>query len=323
RLSPTRTNFNTTAGPVLLSITCLSPIEVSNSMCFSSFPFSYVTIDVISTDGQPHNVQLYPDLTGELLSNDLSDKINFNTTQTTSSTFHTLQSTSPTHFQERNKISDDSISYLGALSKVRSSPLRIGRTERTTSQPGKLGLSPITVFRITKIVTCVALSYDLGEITETASPAVFALGLIRDPSIRAVTLNGTKFRIPFFRMKYTSLAQAIEDFLEDFEGATERVRLLDTKIMDDGNAISSSYANLLAFSSRSAFGAMDITVPLNPSEDLDLSGVKVYLKDLGNSGRVNAVKTIFSAFPAFLYLNAMLAGRLLEPLLDFQSSPPY
>jgi len=39
--------------------------------------------------------------------------------------------------------------------------------------------------------------------------------------------------------------------------------------------------------------------------------------------RVNPVEIIYASFPAFLYLNATLAGRLLEPLLEFQSSELY
>lgn len=38
---------------------------------------------------------------------------------------------------------------------------------------------------------------------------------------------------------------------------------------------------------------------------------------------VNTVDTLFTAFPAFLYLNPELAGYLLEPLLKYQDSPAY
>lgn len=36
--------------------------------------------------------------------------------------------------------------------------------------------------------------------------------------------------------------------------------------------------------------------------------------------RANPVEAIYAAFPAFLYLNPALAGSLLEPLLEFQST---
>ncbi len=36
---------------------------------------------------------------------------------------------------------------------------------------------------------------------------------------------------------------------------------------------------------------------------------------------MNPVETIYAAFPAFLHLDSHLAGALLEPLLEFQSTP--
>lgn len=41
------------------------------------------------------------------------------------------------------------------------------------------------------------------------------------------------------------------------------------------------------------------------------------------SQSVNTVDTLFSAFPAFLYLNPELAGYLLAPLLRYQDSSAY
>jgi len=34
--------------------------------------------------------------------------------------------------------------------------------------------------------------------------------------------------------------------------------------------------------------------------------------------RTNPVEILYASFPAFLYLNTTLAGKLLEPLLEFQ-----
>jgi len=74
-----------------------------------------------------------------------------------------------------------------------------------------------------------------------------------------------------------------------------------------------------------------------------MDDLRVFMKDVGTSRcvqnplllaifrcnlipchrRVNPVEVIYASFPAFLYLNATLAGRLLEPLLEFQSSALY
>ena len=39
--------------------------------------------------------------------------------------------------------------------------------------------------------------------------------------------------------------------------------------------------------------------------------------------RANPVEVIYAAFPTFLYLNASLAGFLLQPLLEYQGSSSY
>jgi hypothetical protein len=39
--------------------------------------------------------------------------------------------------------------------------------------------------------------------------------------------------------------------------------------------------------------------------------------------RVNAVETLYAAFPAFMYLDPGLGAPLLEPLFRLQQSPNY
>lgn len=66
--------------------------------------------------------------------------------------------------------------------------------------------------------------------------------------------------------------------MADFAGATQRARALDKKIMGDGAAISQTYADLLAFSSRLSFGVLDITTSTSNPGD-----TQIFLKDIGRS----------------------------------------
>lgn len=50
------------AGPVALTVTFLSPI-FPKDLKRQSLPFSYVDVSVSSSDGKPHEVQLYTDIT--------------------------------------------------------------------------------------------------------------------------------------------------------------------------------------------------------------------------------------------------------------------
>jgi len=69
-----------------------------------------------------------------------------------------------------------------------------------------------------------------------------------------------------------------------------------------------------------------------------MEDARIFMKDVGGSRyvehflflllfftkfrdrRANPVEIIYASFPAFLYLNASLAGALLEPLFEFQNS---
>ena len=61
------------------------------------------------------------------------------------------------------------------------------------------------------------------------------------------------------------------------------------------------------------------------SSDNDSIYAPPYVDRINNtpSQSVNTVDTLFSAFPAFLYLNPELAGYLLAPLLRYQDSSAY
>lgn len=78
-ITPTRTILNVTAGPLDLTLTFLSPIEVCarRMKCLvkltilaiqpadpvlQSLPFSYLTLEASSNDGLQHQVQVYTDI---------------------------------------------------------------------------------------------------------------------------------------------------------------------------------------------------------------------------------------------------------------------
>ena len=62
-------------------------------------------------------------------------------------------------------------------------------------------ISPYPVFSITK---------DLGTISGTSSPVVFAVGAYRNTSVSFVTSTGeTQLRQPLFATKYGSLSEVV------------------------------------------------------------------------------------------------------------------
>ncbi|KAJ7032158.1 hypothetical protein C8F04DRAFT_664746 [Mycena alexandri] len=111
--------------------------------------------------------------------------------------------------------------------------------------------------------------------------------------------------------------------MADFPAARSRAIALDEQIVQAAAAVSPEYADLVSLAARQAMAGIEITLPPPADGSWNMSDVKAFMKDVGNTQRVNPTETIFAALPALMYLNASITGALLEPLLECQSSSGY
>ncbi|KAF9259184.1 hypothetical protein L218DRAFT_1004158 [Marasmius fiardii PR-910] len=318
-ITPTRSKFTISVGAVQLNVTFLSPIEPSDWV-LQSLPFIYVSVDVSSRDGLPHSVQVYLDTTAEWLSGDRTNRTQW---KTTDSDIAIHEATLSQPFKsEINNVAGDSTLYFGMVSSSNSS-WQTGADLDVRNQflsRGTLRKTQDTQFRaINDRFVVFAHAFDFGNITRSSTPAVWSLGLIRDPVITYSTGAGAESRSPYYRAHYENVEDAVKSFIRGYGEAVKRADILDAKIMTDASAVSNKYADLVAMGARQTM-AIDITVARGTDGKWNMSDVKAFMKDTGTSQSINSVEGLFSAFPAFLYLNSSLGGLLLDPLLEFQSS---
>ena len=69
--------------------------------------------------------------------------------------------------------------------------------------------------------------------------------------------------------------------MSDYSAARDRAAILDAKIMGDAAKISPQYVNLVSLVARQVMGAVDITVPLEASDDMP--DVSAFMKDIGST----------------------------------------
>ena len=85
----------------------------------------------------------------------------------------------------------------------------------------------------------------------------------------------------------------------------------------------------MSFATAQVYGSTQLTSSIDPEDSFNNSDVMGFMKNMagldtkGIPGRVNAVETLYSAFPAFMYIDPKLGGRFLEPLFRLQASPLY
>ncbi|KAJ7702031.1 hypothetical protein B0H14DRAFT_3527381 [Mycena olivaceomarginata] len=239
------------------------------------------------------------------VTNGLGTPIQWNTSQTSKTAYHQVKPNKPTSTLE--DVAEDSVAYY-AISNAQPKPSSAVGTDMLRYQftapregfdliPDLTGQSG-TVQLSNNSWPVLAHALNLGT-TDTVSTVVWALGVTRDP---VVTFMGNPQKA-YYWSQYTTIGDGIDAFMDDFPDAQARAIQLDQQLLRDATSVSQDYVDLTEVST---------------SPD-----VKAFMKDVGNSQRVNPIEVIYAVLPAFMYLNASITGALLKPLLEYQDSPAY
>ncbi|KAM5540217.1 hypothetical protein V8D89_006036 [Ganoderma adspersum] len=323
QVTPTRTIFVMQAGPMNVTITFLSPVE-PDDWVKQSIPFSYVSVEFQSLDGNSYPVQLYSDISAEWASGDRSSIVQWSNADTGSSIYHRIRcQSSPTNVEIANQAQDGTTYYAISTSQPDISwQIDLAETVREWfHMNGRLTNTTSTAFApISPNTTVFALSADLGTIRSTTTPVTWSVGYVRDPSITYTAPNGAvqQWR-PYYVSQYKNIEEALDAFTGDYAAAHDRAVALDQKIMSAAANFSSEYSDLVSLATRQAMSTLDFTVGTDSYGNLVPGDVKIFMKNLGTDSRVNPVEHIYAAFPMFLYLNASIGGALLQPLLESQA----
>ncbi|CAL1707175.1 unnamed protein product [Somion occarium] len=326
QLTPTQTVISMQAGPMDINATFLSPIETADALK-QSIPLSYLSLEAKSRDGVPHSVQVYCDISGEFVTPDTNAILTWSSSTTGSSSFHQIQLQINQSLVDTNNRAHD----LTMVIATQSNPEVSSRIANDTECRGQFsddgilgGTPPTTSAKMGNPYPVFSISRDLGNITQTSSPMVWAIGGFRDPAISFTTSTGkVQQRSPLFASSYSDISSVVDAFVVDFADAKARADKLDIQILDAASDISPTYSSIISFATRQAIGGTELTIGMGSDNKWNMSDVKMFMKDMGMSGRVNPVENVYAAFPFFLYINSTYAGYLLAPLLEYQDSPQY
>ncbi|KAI0267463.1 hypothetical protein BC834DRAFT_842651 [Gloeopeniophorella convolvens] len=314
-VTPTQTVVTAVAGPLQVNLTFLNPIEPGDFVK-QSIPFSYMSLTAKSLDGNAHSVQVYSDVSGEWNSGDRSHEIVWSQPADPDVIIHTVNLQQQVTFAEIQQQAEWGTLYY-AMKAGNAATWKIDGA--TTSRNafvanGSLDNQGDTNFRaISTNFPVFAISQDLGNIQSTQVPVVWTVGYTTDPAINYTdTPDSTQQRPLFYKSKYDG---------------DDKSLTLDSKIQRDATSISPQYWDLVSIASAQVYGSTQLTVGTDPNSKskYNTSDVMMFMKNVGgtNSNRVNAVETLYAAFPMFMYIDPSLGAPLLEPLLRWQAGPAY
>jgi hypothetical protein len=322
-VSPTQTKFTIEVGPMQINLTYLNPIEPKDWVK-QSIPFSYMTLTARSLDGTAHTVQVYTDINAEWQ----SAEVNWAPPANNSDAFYHSIGFNPNGFVYHSALyfatrSGDNVTYM--IDKD-------GNARKLFQDIGTLDNQEIYTSSDNLSLVSFSISRDLGTIQSTQEPIIWVVGFIADPVLNFTDLSGAppQQRSLYCMTQYSDEGSMIVDLLNDFSNASSRAQQLDAKILQDAAPISGMLGYLVSLATAQVYGSIQLTIPYDGYGYFTKSDAMAFMKNMAglataNSvpNQVNAVVTLYSAFPAFMYLDPGLGGLFLEPLFQLQASPKY
>ncbi|AEO64520.1 uncharacterized protein THITE_2110742 [Thermothielavioides terrestris NRRL 8126] len=307
------------AGKVTMTVTFLSPVY-PDDLARQSQQFSYVSVKTRSSDGQPHAVQVYMDVSGEWASGDTSQIIQWDTGSTGDIAYHKFFRQNQQQFQESQEIASWGNWYLA----TRSNSGMTWQIGQDTTLRGQFANNRVLTdsmesnFRpVNQQWPVFAFSHDLGNVTGDDVERVFTLGLVQDQVINFAGQSGNLAPVPgLWSSYYQDEVSAVAAFYNDYDHASEVSSALDQRIQSDSEkAAGQNYATITTLAVRQTFGALQYAgTPSKPY---------IFLKEISSNSDIQTVDVIFPAYPIFLYLNASIARYILDPLFENQESGAY
>ncbi|KAI9513396.1 hypothetical protein F5148DRAFT_1006486 [Russula earlei] len=326
-VTPTQTVVTAQAGRMQVNLTFLNPIEPGDWVK-QSIPFSYMAFSAKSIDGSAHTVQVYSDVSGEWNSGNRGDMIFWGATANNNVIYHKVNLQTPTMFDEiSNQAEWGSLYY--AMKQGNNVTYKIAADDTSRGLfllNGVLDNQVDTVFRaINDRFAVFAISRDLGTIQSTQDPVVWTVGFTPDPAINYTDPSGAPptQRNLYYKSKYSDDGTLIVDFLNDFSNASSRAQQLDQKILQDAASASNLLGDLVSLAIHQVYGSTQLTIGTDALGNFNKSDVMMFMKNIGGAepNRVNAVETLYAAFPALMYIDPTLGAPLLEPLFRLDASP--
>ncbi|KAH8986917.1 hypothetical protein EDB83DRAFT_1167895 [Lactarius deliciosus] len=322
-ISPTQTKLTAEAGPMQIVLTFLNPIE-HEDWVKQSIPFSYMSLTAESLDGAAHATQVYSDLNLGWSSG--ITKLDSDSTTAAGVVINGGHFNYAIHPQPKW-----GTLYFGMQSGVRGD-ITTNVSEASASRElfqlkgvlGNLDQKNNTAHDYDS--TTFAISRDLGTIQATQDLVISAIGYDVNLVINYTDLSGaTQQRRLLYQDKYGGKGDILADFIGDFANASSRAQELDLKILQHASPISGPLGDLVSLATAQVFGSFHLTYAIDADGDFNKSDVMAFMRNMGgsNTNRVNAVETLYSAFPAFMYIGPDLGGLFLKPLFQLQASQKF
>jgi Glutaminase A six helical-hairpin domain/Domain of unknown function (DUF5127)/Domain of unknown function (DUF4964) len=311
---PTRTIYTFSGAGVALTLTFLTP-AFPDDLEVLSRPATYVTWDVASADGRPHDVAVYFDASSDLTVNTAEQPVTWGRFRLGPYTALRAGSAAQPVLEKSGdnlridwgylyvvSPHDDAASYAGDRDAARASFADTGRL------PDRDDFSAQRVAG--RRGAALAFVWDLKGVT--SQPASRHIVLAYDDGFSIEYFN-RRLR-PWWRRNGAEASDLLSDAIRDYDRLNVRARAFDDALMADlRRAGGEPYAQLAALAYRQTLAAHKLVA--------DLDGTPLFSKENFSNGCIATVDVTYPSSPFFLLFSPALLRAMLTPIMDYASLP--
>ncbi|KAI6820882.1 DUF1793-domain-containing protein [Hortaea werneckii] len=308
------TFVNLTAGAAKVTLDFFSPVlPRKEDYVRQSLPYSYLTVTAAPYGDEEIDVQIFSAIDHTWTAQHGAASLNYSSYG--SAEYFQFYNPSQIPYTEVNDMATYGSVLFGTMSDDgvthRCAPEHITVNQFDTG--GQLADSDVSCSGL----DLVALSKDLGNVRKNSTAGVtFAVGRDRKEAINY--LGNTQTGL--YRSVWSTEAEAIEYFLQDYESAYNTSLSFDAEVRSRSRSVSNAfgdkYADIVEASVRQTFGAYRLVLP---ADDLG-APPQAFIKEISSDGNLNTVDIIFQTWPVFISLNPDYIRLLWEPIMSYSAS---
>lgn len=314
--SATRTHYRFQCGPIDLRVGFVNPL-LADDLDVLSRPASYITFDASSSDGQPHEVQIYFDATAEWAVNTPDQEVTWKRLQVEGLDAMALGTTTQ---EKLVKSGDDQRIDWGHLLLATESGKQaktvIGLADTVRGSFADSGAVPAhdeaaTPRKANDGWPVLAAAFDLGKVS---APANASLILAYDDEY-SIQYLGTNLRGWWRRDPGMTTEKLLTLANSQREEILQRCAAQDKKVHDDAVAAGGEdYAQLCALAYSQSIAANKVVA--GPQGQLFM-----FPKENFSNGCIGTVDVIYPQVPLYLLYSLPLARASVLPLLEYAAMP--
>jgi hypothetical protein len=314
-VAPLRTIYDFAAGGVGMRLTFMTPM-LPEDLDLVSRPVTYITWNVSSADGKPHDVSVYFDCSAEWAANSPDQKVAWTRCRAGNLTVMRVGTVEQPVLEKKGDNLRIDWGHLYVAVPREADPETVMRGHGVRDTFARKGVLPDTDdLRMPRAANdeypVLACALDLGRVDASATAMRWLMVAYDDE----YSLEYMQRRLrPYWRRNGRDAPALLLDAARDYPALVKRCRAFDDEVMADLRKTGGEpFAKLAALAFRQCLAAHKLAA------DYDGSPIHMSKENFSN-GCIATVDVIYPASPFFLLFSPELLKAQLTPLLHYASS---